>query len=128
MRLQVLLPEGSRQSEREIEILRVVAQVPAMTGPAPDQGLAVRNQFECANGSRNVTQVLFAQIERINANLAEYLGSHVVRNADATRLGVVFESCRDIYAIAEEVAVFGNKDVSNRNTDTDQKLFLLCDG
>jgi hypothetical protein len=71
------------------------------------------------DGVRNVLQVLFAVVGDENFELAPYLPVRILRQADAARWRNLLQSCRDVDAIAEHIALL---DYNVSNIDADAEL------
>jgi hypothetical protein len=69
------------------------------------------------NRSGNVFEILFADVLKRQVKFANGVFLHACGDADAARLGQAFEPGRDIYPIAENVAVLDN-DIALMDADT----------
>ena len=77
---------------------------------------------------RDVLEALLAEVVKLGIDFAAHLAEGVLRDADAAGFGDPFESCRDVDAIAVDVAVFDN-DVAEVHSDPEgDPLFFRCPG
>ena len=77
---------------------------------------------------RDVLEALLAEVVKLGIDFAAHLTEGVLRDADAAGFGDPFESCRDVDAIAVDVAVFDN-DVAEVHSDPEgDPLFFRCPG
>src|SRR5207245_5866759 len=74
----------------------------------------------------DVLDLLLAQILKAEIELVAHLVAHDAADADAARLGQGFEPCRDIDAVAVDVALVDD-DVAQIDADAELDAALLGD-